>query len=408
MKTFPLFSRFGVELEYMIVDAETLDVRPVADRLIQAEAGAPEDDVRRGPVDWSNELALHVIEMKTARPAPKLSGLAKRFQSEVGYINARLAAEGCRLLPTAAHPWMNPHRESRLWPHGNQEIYETFNRIFDCRGHGWSNLQSVHLNLPFADEDEFVRLHAAIRLMIPLLPALAASSPFLDGKRAVNLDQRLEAYRHNCRRIPSVTGRVVPEAVRGRADYERRILRKIARDVAPHDPAGLLEPEWTNARGAIARFCRNTIEIRVLDIQECPAADLAVLQTIEAVLRRLVDEGDWEAQAKISTPALEKVLLSVVRDADEAVIGNRAYLRTLGLDPGGRKGRPASDVWRELIDRRPGAAMAKRGPIGTILAEGPLARRLLRASGGRGGRKTLRGLYARLADCLAAGEMFHA
>ena len=32
-----LFEGFGIELEYMIVDAETLDVKPIADRLIEAE-----------------------------------------------------------------------------------------------------------------------------------------------------------------------------------------------------------------------------------------------------------------------------------------------------------------------------------------------------------------------------------
>ena len=84
-------------------------------------------------------------------------------------------------MPTGMHPWMDPAREFELWPHGDREIYAAFDRIFDCRGHGWANLQSMHLNLPFADDDEFGRLHAAIRALLPLLPALAASSPFADG-----------------------------------------------------------------------------------------------------------------------------------------------------------------------------------------------------------------------------------
>jgi hypothetical protein len=32
----------------------------------------------------------------------------------------------------------------------------------------------------------------------------------------------------------------------------------------------VLRHEWVNARGAIARFDRSAIEIRVLDVAECP------------------------------------------------------------------------------------------------------------------------------------------
>ena len=83
------------------------------------------------------------------------------------------------LLPTAMHPWMDPHTETLLWPHGNRDIYHTYNRIFNCQGHGWSNLQSVHVNLAFKGDEEFGRLHGAIRLLLPLLPALAITSPCL-------------------------------------------------------------------------------------------------------------------------------------------------------------------------------------------------------------------------------------
>src|SRR5690606_28989153 len=143
---------------------------------------------------------------------------------------------------------------------------------------------------PFDGDEQFRRLHAAIRIVLPLLPALAASSPFMDGAAAPVLDMRLEAYRKNCVRVPSVTGQVVPELVTTRAEYEGNILNRIYRDLELLDPEGILREEWVNARGAIARFTRGTIEIRVLDIQECPAADLAILQFIVNILQGLVDE----------------------------------------------------------------------------------------------------------------------
>ena len=112
-----------------------------------------------------------------------------------------------RLMPTGMHPWMNPRAETVLWPDDGSSIYESYDRLFDCRSHGWSNLQSMHINLPFADDEQFARLHAATRLVLPLLPALAASSPVVDGKPTGLMDYRLEAYRTNQARMPSITGR---------------------------------------------------------------------------------------------------------------------------------------------------------------------------------------------------------
>ncbi|MDP2104410.1 MAG: glutamate-cysteine ligase family protein, partial [Desulfobulbaceae bacterium] len=155
-----IFAGFGIELEYMIVHQDTLDVLPIADQLLTAAAGELTNDVERGAFEWSNELALHVIEMKTAGPAVNLAGLALGLQGEVTAMNRLLAPMNATLLPSAMHPWMDPYRETKLWPHGYRAVYKAYNRIFNCQGHGWSNLQSVHLNLAFNGDDEFGRLHA--------------------------------------------------------------------------------------------------------------------------------------------------------------------------------------------------------------------------------------------------------
>ena len=401
-----LFERFGVELEYMIVDADTLDVLPIADRLIHAAGDARKNEIRHGRVRWSNELVLHVLEMKTDGPAPALDGLAAIFQSEVRALDLLLRDHGARLLPSAMHPWMDPHRETRLWPHGNKTIYETFHRIFDCRGHGWSNLQSTHLNLPFRGDDEFNRLHTAVRLLLPLLPALAASSPFVDGRPAPFLDMRLDAYRRNCARIPSIAGRIVPEWIPDQARYQARIFDRIARDLAPLDPKGILHPEWTNARGAIARFSRGTIEIRVLDIQECPAADLAILQFIVEILKRLVDGSlaPRALQKNQRAADLEVLFLGSLERADHNLVSDPRYLAAFGLDP--RAAATAGDVLRSLLERVAPPDAPWRSTIDFILRRGPLARRLLKAAGRAPSRQRLRETYSRLADHLRSGTLF--
>lgn len=43
-----LFEGFGVELEYMIVDSQTLNVRPIADHVLHHVAGRYQSEVERG------------------------------------------------------------------------------------------------------------------------------------------------------------------------------------------------------------------------------------------------------------------------------------------------------------------------------------------------------------------------
>lgn len=411
-----LFEGFGVELEYMIVDARTLAVRPCCDALIAAAAGAGPDehpgdfDVPGTGITWSNELVLHVVELKTTDPVPSLAGLAPRFGDSVARVVSLLAPQGARIMPGAMHPTMDPFTEMRLWPHEASEYYEAFDRIFDCRGHGWANLQSVHLNLPFDGDDEFGRLHAAVRLILPILPALAASSPIMDARVTGTLDNRLSVYLANARKLPIVSGRVIPEPVYTKADYEREILGAIYRDLAPHDPDGTLRHEWANARGAIARFTRGSIEVRVLDVQECPAADVAVCAAIVAVLRSLVAEKWTSVQKQMQWPIdpLERILLDCIEHADGAVIRDAAYLEAFGLR--GVASCTAGELWCHLMESCIAAAegIGEHEPaLRAILDQGPLARRILRAMGaadvaGPASPERTAEVYRALCDCLAA------
>jgi glutamate---cysteine ligase / carboxylate-amine ligase len=452
-----LFDGYGVELEYMIVAADTLDVRPTCDevllrasqqsdstteaqraqRVIERDSeevdldpshlcapsvssvplwfnstpDARPSDVEFPDVTWCNELALHVIEIKTTEPAPSLTGLARQFHDHAQRINAVLKPLNARLMPGGMHPWMNPDAELKLWPHECNVIYETFDRIFSCRGHGWANLQSAHLNLPFQGDDEFGRLHAAIRLVLPILPALAASTPVFDGRISSFRDARLEAYRTNSARVPSVTGQVIPEPVFTIDGYQRDILQRLYRDIAPFDPEHVLRyEEWLNARGAIARFGRGSLEIRLLDVQECPAADLAVIAAVVEVVRALVEERWIGFESQLSWPVepLASIFLDTVRDAEDAVIDNADYLTALGFI--GRDACRAGDLWRRLVERvvLSGANFPSElaEPLKVILDEGTLATRIIRALNDNPDREALHRVYGALCEALDRGEMF--
>lgn len=407
--TLGLFAGFGIELEYAVVDRSSFAVRPIVDELLKHFAGSYAGDFDDGPISWSNELALHVLELKTNGPAPSLGGLATAFQTSLLRVEKALEGMGSCLLPGGMHPTMDPAREFRRWPHDYGEIYGAYDRIFDCRGHGWSNLQSCHLNLPFANDEEFGRLHLAARALLPLLPALAASSPFCEGRFTGWLDWRLQVYRHNQARVPRIAGMVVPEPVTTRERYFKEILEPIWADIAPLDPDGLLREEWLNSRGVVAKFFRDALEIRVLDVQECPAADLAICALVVAVLRALCDERwcDQRALAALSTEELAGVLWAVAKDGDQAVVGCAGLLRALGLR---EVGCTAGDVWRKLAEvvlpDVAGLDPVLAVPLRTILVNGPLARRMLAAVGPSPDRATLVRLEQQLADCLRAGVTF--
>ena len=417
-----LFEAYGVELEYMVVDRATLKVRPIVDQLLKDAAAKPgavieaegdyPNQVELGPIAWSNELVLHVLEFKTALPAADLSAQPALFQEHVREANRLLAPHDAMLMPTGMHPTMDPDSEMKLWPHDYGVVYATFNKIFDCRGHGWANLQSAHFNLPFQGADtpdsEFGRLHAAIRALLPIMPALTASTPFKDGAATGLMDTRLEVYRKNSARVPAAAGKVIPEPVFTAADYDREILQAIYKAYEPCDPDGVLRYEWANSRGCIARFMRDAIEIRVLDVQECPIMDNALGAAIAAATRGICDGtvGDLGAIQRLQVDPLHEILLAVIRDADRAVIRDRDLLAALGVKS---SSLTAMELWTDLIERS-----LKKQPdwpvwepaLRVSMEHGCLARRIQHATGASPSRDAIHTVYRELAGCLEAGRPF--
>lgn len=404
----PLFSAFGVELEYMIVDREALNVMPIADQLLFDMAGERASDVELGVLELSNELALHVVELKCNNPVANLLDLPEIFQQGLKQVNDALAKFNACLLPTGAHPWMNPAKESKIWPHDNSLIYQAYNKIFNCSGHGWSNLQSVHLNLPFADDAEFAKLHTVIRLLLPIIPALSASSPLLDGKSTGFLDSRLEIYRGNQKNIPSIAGQIIPESVTSKREYEQKILQPMYSDIASYDPQGVLQHEWLNSRGAIARFERNTIEIRIIDTQESPLIDIAILYFIVEILKILISERwtTFQEQQKLPTDKLAAIFSQVIKNGRSSIIDDRQYLASFGYK---NSKCSVGELWQYIFEElgQPMPAGEKvAAVIKNILNYGNLAERILRSLNNDFRAQRLLEVYRELSVRLAQGKMF--
>lgn len=400
-----LFEGYGVELEYMIVDRDTLNIRPICDLLFSKIAGEITSDIERKPISWSNELVNHVVEIKCYEPVDTLVGLSDHFHSQIRDINVALLSENACLMPTAMHPWMDPLNETQLWPHEYHEIYELYNRIFDCRGHGWSNLQSTHINLPFQGDDEFGRLHAAIRLLLPLIPALSAASPYYEGKHHGFKDSRLEAYRHNQKAIPSIAGSIIPEDVYTKADYHKRIFDPIIRDIRPYDTDGILDKHFLNSRGAIARFDRNAIEIRIIDIQESPLMDLAILEIISEILKQLVNGSLslFDQQASINTGYLADLWKSVIKEGGDVIVSDEDYLQTLGFE----EPLTIARIWSAWL-KSYGENLCSDSSwhLNLIIQHGSLSERMLKVAGFEPSLDEIQKLYRKLCNCLAENISF--
>jgi carboxylate-amine ligase len=409
MKEYPLFSAFGVELEYMIVKNDNLSVAPISDKLIYQVSGGYKNEVEFDKIAWSNELVLHVIELKTNGPSCELEPLASYFQAEVQKINQLLTHHDARLLPTGAHPWMNPYQETALWPHGSNEIYAAYNRIFNCEGHGFANLQVTHLNLPFANDEQFAKLHAAIRLLLPIIPAIAASTPIIDSQITGFIDTRLDFYRQNQKKIPSITGEVIPETILSQKEYQEKILNPMYQEISVYDSEKILQEEWLNSRGAIARFDRNTIEIRIIDVQECPIVEMAILGLIVAVLKMLIFSEKWLAYAEQITYSQSKLVtlfLDCVKTGLDTPILEKDYLQIFGLST---EKITVRDLWKHIVEEVSHQNVLDKQQeiiIKTILERGNLAERILQAAGKNPSREQLQTIYDKLASCLNEGEMY--
>jgi hypothetical protein len=191
-------------------------------------------------------------------------------------------------------------------------------------------------------------------------------------------------------------------------EYHDRLLARLYADIAPFDPDGILRHEWLNARGAIARFDRMTIEVRVLDIQECPAADVAYVSVIADTLKSLTEER-WCDLASLQawpTRDLAELLRLAERWAEDAEIVGSRYLHALGF-PG--SSATLKKLWEHLIDQAAarGAFDERAGRVlEHYLRQGTLSTRITRALGLLPARADFERVYRALCDSLADGASF--
>ncbi|MEM2099290.1 MAG: glutamate-cysteine ligase family protein [Candidatus Bathyarchaeia archaeon] len=281
----------GPEHEFSLVNDE-LKALPIADMVIKDFCGRTVNFVELPNFTFGKELQLHVMEIKANKPFKSPEIFEETMQNAVTTLLVFLEKKhNATLLGTGMHPLLKLD-ETRVWPHRHRKIYQAFSKIFNLTQHGWLNIQSFHLNLPYSKETHGVKLHNLLAEICTYLPAITASSPIYEGTLGSNMDNRLYFYKLNQKEVPSITGDIIPEPVTSFTQYHKDVIGRYSRDLAK---AGadktILFKEWVNSRGVIFRFDRAALEVRVIDEQECIKSDVAISCFIRAALRRLMAEN---------------------------------------------------------------------------------------------------------------------
>jgi gamma-glutamyl:cysteine ligase YbdK (ATP-grasp superfamily) len=288
--TYGTLEVLGPEHEFSIVD-EQLKALPIVDKVIKDFHGRIVNFVERPDFTFGKELQLHVMEVKPNEPFRSPEAFEQKMQNGVLTLLDSLERKyQANLLGTGMHPLLRLE-DTHVWPHRHRQIYQAMSRIFNLKQHGWLNVQSFQLNLPYFHEKDAVLLNNMLAILCAYLPAIAASSPIFEGEFGENIDNRLRFYMTNQKELPSITGDVVPEYMYSFGQYRKEIIEKYSSDMAY---AGadelLLHREWINSRGVIIRFDRRAFEIRVMDEQECIKSDVALSCFIRAALRGLIQQ----------------------------------------------------------------------------------------------------------------------
>ena len=288
--TYRTLEVLGPEHEFSVVDGN-LKPLPIVNRIIKDVCGRIINFVEKRDFTFGKELQLHVMEVKPNRPFKSPEVFEETMQRAVLTLLDLLEGKyGAYLLGTGMHPLLRLE-ETSVWPHRHRQIYREYGKIFNLKQHGWLNIQSFQLNLPYSSEERAILMHNLLACICAYLPAISASSPIYEGKIGENVDNRLYFYMENQKEVPSITGYVIPEYMHSFEQYRQEIVGRYSDDLARLGAHRcLLYKDWVNSRGVILRFDRKALEVRIMDEQECIKSDVALSCFLRALLRGMMME----------------------------------------------------------------------------------------------------------------------
>lgn len=395
----------GVSIEYMIVDRSTLEPIPLIKELLNSLDEADQKVSAGKCLKWREGYQPHIFRICSAFPQINLNTLEHAIADEIRIVNRILAEFGAMLAPGGMHPLMDPFKvKFNQTSNAKSTLYD---QLFDTRGHSWINLNRTYVEFPYLSEEMLQRLQAAFRIILPIIPALSASSPVVEGNVSGRLDNGLRYARSKFQRYPSIAGQIIPEPYFSEKKYRDTVLSKIKSQLAPFDPQGLISPEEINFRGVIPDFHNNRIVLQILEPQECVAAEMAVVRLVYEAIRFLIEEKtiSYEEQTEARMEILSGILEDVAESGRRAEVFSSEYLGYFGLDEVCTVGK----IWQHLFNKlsndplRPLAMYEHE--LSVILEQGPLAERILTVVGEKPGTEELLFMWRRISDCLEQNRL---
>ena len=259
----------GLEEEFSILDPATLGL---VQRYEELRAAAAADTVLADSL--AGELISSEIEIRSGRGEDFNDALGRQRDYR-RRLFALAAEQGAALGATGTHPWAD-YREQHII---DTEHYRRLDRELGYAV--WrNNTFSLHAHVGIRGADRAVRVCDRLRPVLPLLLAISANSPYLDGR-----DTRLHSARtESFTRVFPRCG--IPDALGGWeafAEYVDFLVR--TRSIVEYTQV------WWSIRPHI-EF--GTVEVRICDAQTTAAESeglSALMVACIAQAARDVDEG---------------------------------------------------------------------------------------------------------------------
>jgi carboxylate-amine ligase len=161
----------GLEEEFALLDPQTLDLVPRFEQL--RDAAADRDPVLSAAI--TGELISSEIEIVSGR-GEDLHDAVARQRDRRRRLLALAGEYGLVLGSTGTHPWADYRKQHNI-------DTEHYRRVVEGLGYvaRRNNTFSLHVHVGVRDVDRAVRACDRLRPVLPLLLAVSASSPFLDG-----------------------------------------------------------------------------------------------------------------------------------------------------------------------------------------------------------------------------------
>jgi carboxylate-amine ligase len=259
----------GIEEEFSILDPVTLELRPRFEELRDAAAG---DELLSESI--TGELISSEIEIISGAGADLHDALARQRERR-RRLFALAAAHGAALGATGTHPWADYRSQPIIDTEHYRRVEEGLKYV------AWrNNTFSLHVHLGVKGIDRAVRACDRLRPVLPLLLAISANSPYLDGRDSGLHSARTQSFTKSFPRCG------VPDAFGGWPAYREYIEFLLAtRSIVEFTQV------WWSVR---PHFSFGTLELRICDAQATAQeseALAALIVACAAQATREVDEG---------------------------------------------------------------------------------------------------------------------